>query len=86
VFFGAMTLGSTVWGQLATALSLPDAHFIAAAWALLGIPLSWRFKLQSSATADLTPSEHWPTPSLALSAPLRWRYRRCDNANVRQAR
>jgi len=69
VFFGSMTLGSTVWGQLASVLSLPAAHFIAAACALIGIPLSWRFKLQSSATTDLTPSMHWPTPVLTLDVP-----------------
>ena len=31
VFFGAMTAGSALWGQLASGLGLPAAHFIAAA-------------------------------------------------------
>lgn len=68
VFFGAMTAGSALWGQLAGALDLPAAHFIAAAGALIGIPLSWRFKLQTGAQLDLTPSMHWPVPVMTLNA------------------
>ena len=30
VFFGTMTLGSAVWGEVASALGLPLAHFVAA--------------------------------------------------------
>jgi MFS family permease len=62
VFFGAMSAGSAVWGQLADAFSLPTAHFLAAAGALAGIVLSWRWKLQTGAALDLTPSMHWPMP------------------------
>jgi MFS family permease len=61
-FFGAMTLGSAVWGQIAAKAGLPAAHFIAAAGALIAIPLTWRWKLQSGAGLDLTPSMHWPAP------------------------
>jgi len=35
VFFGAMTLGSAIWGHVAGLAGLPAAHFIAAAGALL---------------------------------------------------
>ena len=62
VLFGAMTLGSAVWGQVARAAGLPIAHFIAAAGMLLAIPLTWRWKLQTGAGIDLTPSMHWPAP------------------------
>jgi MFS family permease len=62
VFFGAMTLGSVVWGELADIAGLPLAHFIAALGALLAIPLTWRWKLQTGAGVDLTPSMHWPVP------------------------
>jgi quinol monooxygenase YgiN len=64
VFFGAMTVGSAVWGQVAGMLGLPGAHFIAAAGALAAIPLTWRWKLQTGAAIDLTPSMHWPAPVL----------------------
>jgi len=62
VFFGAMTIGSAVWGQVAGMVGLPDTHFIAAAGALIAIPLTWRWKLQTGAGIDLTPSTHWPAP------------------------
>jgi predicted MFS family arabinose efflux permease len=62
VFFGAISLGSALWGQLAGLLGLPEAHLIAAAGALVMIPLTWRWKLQTGAGVDLTPSMHWPAP------------------------
>src|SRR5438105_390774 len=65
VMFGALTLGSAVWGELAGATSLPIAHYLAAVGALLAIPLTWRWKLQAGASLDLTPSMHWPTPVTA---------------------
>jgi MFS family permease len=61
-FFGAITLGSAIWGQIAGMAGLPAAHFLAAAGALAAIPLTWRWKLQTGAGVDLTPSMHWPTP------------------------
>ena len=63
--FGAMALGSVVWGELASTTALPIAHYLAAAGALLTIPLTWRWKLQTGAGLDLTPSMHWPTPVVA---------------------
>lgn len=65
VFFGALTLGSALWGQVARIGGVPMAHFIAAAGTLLTIPLTWRWKLQTGAAIDLTPSMHWPTPVLS---------------------
>jgi len=47
VYFGAHTVGSAVWGQVAALLGLPLTHFIAAAGALLTIPLTWRWHLQT---------------------------------------
>jgi MFS family permease len=65
VFFGCLTLGSAVWGELAAVLGLPAAHFLAAAGAVVAIPATWRWKLQAGATVDLTPSMHWPSPITA---------------------
>ncbi len=62
VMFGALTLGSAVWGELASARGLPIAHYAAAACALLAVPLTWRWKLQAANNIDLTPSMHWPEP------------------------
>ena len=62
VFFGCLTLGSAVWGEVAAYVGLPVAHFLAAAGAIAAIPLTWRWKLQTGAGLDLTPSMHWPAP------------------------
>lgn len=62
VLFGSMTIGSALWGQVAGHTSLPMAHFVAAAGAFFAIPLTWRRKLQTAATLDLTPSMQWPAP------------------------
>lgn len=65
VFYGAMTVGSALWGQIATLIGLPWTHFITAAGAIAAIPLTSRWKLQTGAKADLTPSMHWPTPVIS---------------------
>ena len=65
VMFGAMTLGSAFWGQVAAMLGLPAAHYFAGAGPSMAIPLLRRWKLQTGAALDLTPSMHWPQPVLA---------------------
>ena len=62
VMFGALTIGSAIWGELAAVISLPGALLLAAAGAMIAIPLTWRWKLQTGATVDLSPSMHWPAP------------------------
>jgi MFS family permease len=62
ILSAALAIGSAIWGQAASIAGLPFAHFIAAAGALLAIPLTWRWKLQSGAALDLTPSMTWPAP------------------------
>jgi MFS family permease len=62
VMFGGLTLGSAVWGEVASIAGLPVALYAAAAGAVLAIPLIWRWKLQTGADVDFTPSMHWPEP------------------------
>ncbi len=62
VMFGALTLGSAIWGQLAVLAGLPAALLLAAAGAAIGIPLTRRWKLQTGANVDFSPSMHWPDP------------------------
>jgi MFS family permease len=64
VVFGAMTVGSAAWGRIAGMEGLSIAHFIAAAGAVIAIPLTWGWKLQTAAGIDLTPSMHWRVPVL----------------------
>lgn len=62
VFYGAMTIGSALWGQLASWLGLVNTHWIAAAGMLLAVALTWRWKLHYQLAIDLAPSMHWPMP------------------------
>src|SRR5712671_309529 len=62
VMFGAMSLGSAIWGKAAAFTGVPIACMIAAAGAALSVPILMRWKLQTAATLDLTPSMHWPEP------------------------
>jgi predicted MFS family arabinose efflux permease len=62
VFFGAMSLGSVIWGQVASLAGVSPALLWAATGALIAIPLTWRWKLQTGAGVDFSPSMHWPTP------------------------
>src|SRR5262252_5400371 len=64
VFFGTLTIGSTLWGLAAEHLGLPAAHYLAGAGALLALWATRGWKLQSGPAADLTPSMHWPEPVL----------------------
>ncbi len=68
VLFGAMTLGSALWGQVAASVGLSTAQLLAAGGAVASIPLLGHFTLQSGAGLDLTPSMHWPEPILFQGA------------------
>jgi MFS family permease len=62
VMFGSLSLGSAIWGEVASLSGPPLALYAAAAGAILAIPLTWRWKLQTGAAVDFTPSMHWPEP------------------------
>ncbi len=62
IMFGSLSLGSAIWGEVASRAGLPLALCAAAAGALVSIPLTWRWKLQTGAAIDFTPSMHWPEP------------------------
>jgi len=67
VFFGCLTVGSAAWGEVAVWVGLQPALFVAAAGAVAAVPLTWRWKLQTGAGIDLSPSMHWPAPMTAQS-------------------
>jgi MFS family permease len=62
VIFGTMTLCSAAWGDVAAKTGLPTALLLAAAGAIAGIPLTWRWTLEQGASLDLSPSHHWGKP------------------------
>jgi hypothetical protein len=62
--FGATTVGSAVWGKLSAVEGLPIAYFVAAVGVVLGIPLTWRWKLQTGVGIDFSPAVHWRAPTV----------------------
>lgn len=62
VFYGALAIGSALWGQVATLTGVPSALVIAATGAIVVMPLMRRWKLQAAAGLDLAPSMNWPMP------------------------
>lgn len=66
VFFGSMSAGATLWGQVATATSTPVALLIAAAGMVLGLMLTRGFALGQAEGLDLSPALHWPAPQVLI--------------------
>lgn len=62
VMFGALSLGSTIWGKVAAVLGVAPALFVAAIGCALSIPLLRHWKLQTAKGMDLSPAMHWPIP------------------------
>ncbi|MEO1177301.1 MAG: MFS transporter [Pseudomonadota bacterium] len=65
VFFGAMSAGSLIWGQLASAAGIETSLLVASAGAVVMVPLTWRAKLNGGVGQDLAPAMHWPAPLVA---------------------
>jgi len=65
VFMGGMSLGSILWGQVATHIGIPAALTVAAAGMAIAIGLTWRVRLGDHQVLDFTPSMDWPMPVLA---------------------
>lgn len=62
VFFGAMSFGSLIWGQVAALSSIETSLLAAAAGVVAFVPLTWSAKLSQGEGMDLAPSMHWPEP------------------------
>ncbi|MDW4497876.1 MFS transporter [Sulfitobacter sp. D35] len=69
VFFGSMSIGALIWGQVASIAGIPTALLIAATGIIIMIPLSCRAKLSQGESLDLTPSGHWSAPIVNIDAP-----------------
>ncbi|MEY8710435.1 MFS transporter [Mangrovibacter phragmitis] len=57
-FFGSMTIGSTVWGQLAAHYSIPFSLSTAAIGLILSCTVVWRWRLDKDPDLDLDIATH----------------------------
>jgi MFS family permease len=62
LYFGALTFGSALWGEVANYEGLPFALAAAGIGAVIGLVLTWRWKLETGPALDLTPSMRWHAP------------------------
>jgi MFS family permease len=65
IFMGGQALGSVVWGVLAGATSSSTSLLVSAALLVLcGLSSAWWPLHANTSNLDLTPSAHWPEPTL----------------------
>jgi hypothetical protein len=69
VFFGSMSTGSLLWGQVATMWGISAALLAAGTGMVVLIPAVRSARLGTSVGLDLTPSMHWPEPVLTPGEP-----------------
>jgi hypothetical protein len=67
VLFGALALGSALWGGAAESVGVPRSFEIAGAAVLVSRLFVWRLRLPEGAAPDLRPAPRWPDPQLAAS-------------------
>jgi Transmembrane secretion effector len=66
VFQGGMAAGSVLWGAVAARLGIPVALISSGAGLLLGLLVARRYRLAPGEALDLTPSLHWPEPTVLI--------------------
>lgn len=65
IHFGALTLGSLIWGQIAAVLHVPAALWISAGGMLLGLVTMSRWPLPNVPAENFGRSDHWRPPTLS---------------------
>jgi MFS family permease len=65
-FQGGMAAGSTLWGAVTAHAGVSSALLCAASALILGLAAIRRYPLNGVDDLDLTPSAHWPEPTLTV--------------------
>jgi MFS family permease len=68
VFFGSMSVGSIIWGAIATNMGIKTALIISSVTLTLGMILSRKQKLNLGEASDLAPSENWAEPNVLVGS------------------
>ena len=66
VIFGGMAGGATLWGTVAGFIGIPNTLLAAAGSLVVASVLTSAYSLAGVENLDLSPSMHWPAPSLAV--------------------
>lgn len=66
VFQGGIAVGSALWGLVAEHLGNSTALLGAAIGLIVGLTAAARYQLTASEKLDLTPSLHWPEPTVMI--------------------
>src|SRR5206468_5717520 len=64
VFQGSMAAGSAVWGAVAAQMGVTTALLWAACGLVVGLAVIGHYRIGGE-VVDLTPSLHWPEPTMA---------------------
>ena len=66
IFQGAMFVGITTWGSVASWWTPQLALTVAASLLIATMVLAFRYRLAQTEKLDLSPSAHWPTPHIVV--------------------
>ncbi len=66
VFTGGLAAGSALWGFIAARTGISNALSLSALGLVIGLPLTWRYRLVGKKRLSLTPSMHWPEPVMMI--------------------
>ncbi len=66
VFFGGYASGSLLWGALANNIGISTTLFLASGVLIMGLALTFRHSLGGQDSLNLSPSLHWPAPTVAI--------------------
>lgn len=65
VFFLASTIGSMLWGAVASLVGLGPTIAVAGGAVILGTAARFPFRIKDTVGLDLAPTRHWPAPTVA---------------------
>ena len=66
VFSGGLAAGSAIWGFVAARTGVSVTLLVAAMGLLIGLIVTWRFRLVGDHSLSLAPSSHWPEPVMLI--------------------
>jgi MFS family permease len=66
IFTGGLAGGSALWGFIAARFGISNALLFSAVGLIVGLPLTWRYRLAGKKSLSLAPSLHWPEPVVVI--------------------